>query len=379
MEKNQINATDGPTSSLPQLPDALARPLVVGIGGSAGGLQAAMALLETLGADAPVAIVLVLHLSPDHESSAAEILQRVTPLTVSQVRIRTRLEAGHVYVIAPATNLITDDGHVQPGEASRIRPSSVIDLFFRTLGEVHQERAVGIVLSGTGRDGSLGLASIKERGGLTIAQEPDDAEYAEMPQAAIATGTIDLVLSAKEIGRQLVDLAKAPRAPSSDSDADLVTDADAQADLGDDKSDEKARHDILAALRNRTRHDFRHYKRATMQRRIERRMRVNRLTSIAEYRDFVQRNPSELNPLLADLLISVTSFFRDLKSFAALQNDIIPRLMNGVTEGEEARIWVPACASGEESYSVAILIQEYADRMPQPPRVQIFATDINEA
>ncbi|MDR5852959.1 chemotaxis protein CheB [Caballeronia sp. LZ003] len=168
MEKNQINATDGPTSSLPQLPDALARPLVVGIGGSAGGLQAAMALLETLGAEAPVAIVLVLHLSPDHESSAAEILQRVAPLTVSQVRIRTRLEAGHVYVIAPATNLITDDRHVQPGEASRNRPSSVIDLFFRTLGEVHQERAIGIVLSGTGRDGSLGLASIRSEEGSRL-------------------------------------------------------------------------------------------------------------------------------------------------------------------------------------------------------------------
>ncbi|MDR5798501.1 CheR family methyltransferase [Caballeronia sp. LZ001] len=379
MEQDQQNAGDGRAGSLPLLPDASARPLVVGIGGSAGGLQATMALLETLGAEAPLAIVVVLHLSPDHESSAAEILQRVTPLTVSQVRVRTRLEAGHVYVIAPATKLITDDGHVQPGEASRNRPSSVIDLFFRTLGEVHEERAIGIVLSGTGQDGSLGLASIKERGGLTIAQEPDDAEYGEMPQAAINTGAIDLVLSAEEIGRRLVDLARAPRSRSSDSDAALATDAGAEAEVDDDTSDEKALYDILAALRNRNKHDFRHYKRATVQRRIERRMRVNRLTSIAEYRDFVRRNPGELSPLLADLLISVTSFFRDQSSFSALQNDLIPNLMNSVPAGEEARIWVPACASGEESYSVAILIQEYADRMPQPPRVQIVATDINEA
>ncbi|MDR5798024.1 CheR family methyltransferase [Caballeronia sp. LZ008] len=379
MEKDQEDVAQGGAGSLSALQDAQARPLVVGIGGSAGGLQAAMSLLETLGADVPVAIVVVLHLAPDHESSAAEILQRVTPLTVSQVRARTLLEPGHVYVIAPATNLITDDGHVQPGEGSRKRPSSVIDLFFRTLGEVHQESAVGIVLSGTGRDGSLGLAHIKERGGLTIAQTPDDAEHGEMPRAAIATGSVDLVLTADEIGRRLIHLAKSPRARLSESEATVPSDLGAESGSDDDKSAEKALHDILAALRVRTRHDFRHYKRATVRRRVERRVRVNRLASIAEYRDFVRSDPAEPGPLLADMLISMTSFFRDPKAFDALQDEIIPCLMDNVEAGEEARVWIPACASGEESYSIAILIQEYADRMPQPPRVQIFASDINEA
>ncbi|MDR5777418.1 MULTISPECIES: CheR family methyltransferase, partial [unclassified Caballeronia] len=177
----------------------------------------------------------------------------------------------------------------------------------------------------------------------------------------------------------MVDLARAPRGRSSDSVAALATDAGAEAEVDDDSSDEKALQDILATLRNRNKHDFQHYKRATVQRRIERRMRVNRLTSIAEYRDFVRRNAGELSPLLADLLISVTSFVRDPTSFATLAEEVISHLMNSVSAGEEARIWVPACASEEESYSVAILIQEYADRMPQPPRVQIFATDINEA
>jgi two-component system CheB/CheR fusion protein len=365
------------TSSADAIFESKPVPMVVGIGGSAGALSALMALLESLDGDAPLAIVVVLHLSPDHESSAVEILQRVTPLSVSQVRTRTLLQAGHVYVIAPGMNLITKDGHVQPDGGKPKRPSAVVDLFFRTLADVHAESAVGIVLSGTGRDGALGLSQINERGGLTIAQAPEDCEHPEMPRAAIATG-VDLVLPAAEIGKRLVELARFPRSPVPLQPAEGAPPPD-EPIVAEDPSPDRAVHDILAALRIRTRHDFRHYKRATVMRRLERRVQVHRLAGIQEYRDFVRAHPEELGPLLADMLISVTNFFRDPKAFEVLQRDVIRPLLESVSAGDEARVWVPACASGEESYSVAILLQEIADGMQQPPPIQLFASDINDA
>lgn len=351
--------------------------MVVGIGGSAGGLPALMNLLEALDGSTSMAVVVVLHLAPDQESYAAEILQRITPMVVLQVKRRTLLEAGHVYVIAPGTDLITDDGHVQPSAGSTKRPSSVIDLFFRTLGEVHGQHSIGIVLSGTGRDGALGISRIKEGGGFTIAQSPEDCEHSDMPRAAIATDTIDLVLPAAEIGRRLIQLAQLSASGS------VLQSVTQNASLGgsastEDSSPEQALQDVLTALRVRTRHDFRNYKRPTLMRRMERRMQINGLTSIEAYRDLVRKEPKELTPLLADLLISVTQFFRDPPAFTALQSQVVPEIMENLVEGQELRVWITACASGEESYSVAILMQEYADRMAYQPHMLIFATDINE-
>ena len=371
-------AADGGEEQAAERHDHAQGLIVAGIGGSAGALGALMPLLESLGGDVPLAIVVVLHLAPDHESNAAEILQRATPLIVTQVRNKTALQAGHVYVIAPGMNLITQDGHIQPAQASGKRPSLVIDLFFRTLAEIYRERAVGIVLSGTGRDGSLGLSAIKECGGLTFAQATDDCEHADMPSAAIATGSVDLILPAAEIGKRLADVARFPREPISSIGPVEGTRLATSKHRVDDQSSQRAFKDVLTALRVRTRHDFRHYKPATVMRRLERRMQVNKLTSMEAYRDYVRKNPDELEPLLADMLISVTNFFRDPEAFEALQRDVIPHLMEGLAGQEEARVWVPACASGEESYSIAILFQEYADRMQKPPRIQIFASDINE-
>ncbi len=356
-----------------------ATPLIVGIGGSAGALQSLLALLESLGDEPGLAMVVVLHLSPDHESHAVEILQRATPMVVQQVRERTKLEGGRIYVIAPGTKLVTDDGHVQPGEASPERPSSVIDLFFRTMGEVHRDNSVGVVLSGTGRDGSLGVMHIKECGGLTIGQALDDCEHADMPRAAQASGGIDLMLSAADIGRRLAELARSPHPLSLDAALENIASAQVAVSLSSRESAEQAFHDILAALRLRTRHDFRHYKRATILRRLERRIQVNGLSSIPAYRDFVRDHPDELGPLLADMLISVTNFFRDPLAFETLQRDVIPPILESIPAGEEARIWIPACASGEEGYSIAIAMQEHAERMRQAPRLQVFASDINEA
>jgi two-component system CheB/CheR fusion protein len=349
-------------------------PIVVGIGGSAGALGALMSLLEALG-HAPIAVVVVLHLSPDHESHAVEILQRITPLKVTQVVSRTALQAGHVYVLAPGMNLVTDDGHVQPAHAGTQRPSFVIDRFFRSLAEVHRDRAIGVVLSGTGSDGSLGLTHVKECGGLTIAQSPDDCEHAQMPEAAIDSGHVDLRLSAADIGKRIADIALGGSPRGGDQPLSPAPDADER--TADDS--ERAFHDILAALRVRTRHDFRPYKRATLMRRLERRMQIGRLPTIQAYRDHVRSNPDELVPLLADFLISVTNFFRDGLAFEAVQRDIIAPILQDMPAGEEVRVWVPACASGEEAYSIAILLQEHADRMPRPPRMQLFASDISEA
>lgn len=352
-------------------------PLVVGIGGSAGALQALITLLQSLGSESRLAIVVVLHLSPDHESHAVEILQRHTPLVVEQVTERTWLRHGHVYVIAPGTWLITEDGHIQPGEASSTRPSAVIDLFFRTLAEVHRENAVGVVLSGTGRDGSLGLKHIKERGGVTIGQAIEDCEHADMPRAAQSSGGVDLMLAASDIGKRLSQLADLPhpRPGLSSMDDDLAEDGPS----GAGEESDRAFHEILAALRVRTRHDFRHYKRATLHRRLERRIQVNGLSDISAYLEFVRGRPQELSALLADMLISVTNFYRDPPAFEALRLDVIPRVLEAIPEDEEARIWIPACASGEESYSVAIAFQEYIDHTQRPRRLQVFASDINDA
>jgi len=351
-------------------------PLIVGIGGSAGAIPALTAMLETLGGDVPLAIIVALHLSPDHESHMAEILQRASGLTVSQVRERTRIEGGHVYVIAPCTHLITEDGHLQPIEAGNKRPHGVVDTFFRSLAEAHRENAVGVVVSGTGRDGSLGLLQIKEYGGLTLAQSVDDCEHGDMPAAAGAAGAVDLMLSAPEIGRRLRQLAFAPHPVAGALAPELSTN-----DEGADphQAAEHALVDLLTSLRLRTRHDFRNYKRATILRRLERRIQVHGLANVAEYHDFVRDNPDEFGPLLSDMLISVTNFFRDPDAFQALQHEVIPQVMNANPPGDEVRIWIPACASGEEAYSVAILLQECADRMRHPPKVQVFASDINDA
>lgn len=350
-------------------------PAVVGIGGSAGGLQALMGVLEQLDSSFPAAIVVVLHLSPDHQSHATEILQRVTTLKVSQVTARTLLEPGHVYVIAPGTNLITDDGHVQPADAAPTHPSAVIDRFFRTLAEVHRERAIAVVLSGTGCDGALGITHVKEFGGLAVVQQLESCEHDDMPKAAVATKVVDLILSPAEIGKRLTALVSSPARTLASKPV-----GEGGADVGSEEDgDERAYQEVLSALRVRTRHDFKNYKRATVRRRLERRMQLNGLASLQAYRDFLQKNPEEFAPLLADLLISVTSFFRDPPAFETLQGEVLPGLMERVHPDGELRVWVAACASGEESYSVAILLQEQADRMRSPPHLQIFASDISAA
>jgi len=367
-----------PKSENAGIPSDLPFP-VVGVGASAGGLVALKTLLESLPANSGMAFVVVVHLSPRHESSADKLLQRATRMPVVQVVEPTRIECNRVYIISPANDLEMNDGYLRIRSAVRPYGKHVaIDRFFRTLAEVHQDRGIGIVLSGTGSDGTVGISSIKEQGGVTLAQLPEDAEYGDMPRHAIATGNVDFVLPVADIGQQLLRLWQNARnielPPQPGLPAHVVRSGEFH------RADEEALRDIIRLLSVRTGHDFHHYKRATVLRRIERRLQVNLLKDIHAYRDFLERHNEETAALLSDMLISVTNFFRDREAFEAIERDVIPQLFAQRREnGEPVRVWVPACASGEEAYSLAMLLCDEADRYPSPPPIQVFATDIDEA
>jgi two-component system CheB/CheR fusion protein len=351
---------------------------VVGIGASAGGLVALKRFFEHLPAETGMAFVIVLHLSPKHESTADQILARCTRMPVLQVRERVPIEPNHVYVISPQNDLRMDDGQLAVAPSQRPRGQHVaIDLFFRTLGEVHGDRAIAVVLSGTGADGSVGITRVKEHGGVTLAQSPEDCEYEDMPRNAITTGRVDFVLPAADLPQKLIDLWKnaqrieLPPAPEAHGHI-APTPPDTRPDT------EQALRDILDMLAARSGHDFRHYKRATVLRRIERRLQVSMLPDLPAYRDFLRANPEETARLLDDMLISVTNFFRDREAFEALEREVIPALFAEHVADEQVRVWVPACATGEEAYSVAMLLADHAATMAAPPGFQVFASDIDE-
>ncbi|MDL5367495.1 chemotaxis protein CheB [Xanthomonas sp. NCPPB 2654] len=351
---------------------------VVGIGASAGGLAAVSALLTNLPADNGMAFVVILHLSPKHESSADRFLQRSTRMPVIQVTQPQRIERNHIYVISPSVDLVMNDGSLIVQDATRPRGRhTAIDTFFRTLALAHRDRAVGVVLSGTGADGSVGIAALKEHGGVTLAQAPDDSEYDDMPRNAIASGFVDFVLPAVEMPPKLLQLWHNAR--------EIVLPVKGEIDepmmakkVRASRGDEEALRDILSMLSSRTGHDFHHYKRATVLRRIERRLQVNLLKDIGSYRDFLADNEAETAALLSDMLISVTNFFRDREAFEALERDIVPGLLERGRDSGSVRVWTPGCATGEEPYSVAMLLSDEAARSDSPPAIQVFATDIDE-
>ncbi len=348
---------------------------VVGIGASAGGLSALLEFFEALPAHTSMAFVVVVHLAPDHASNLAGLLQKATGMPVMEVTSATPIEPDHVYLIAPSLELTMVDDYLRvaphrPEESGR---RAAIDLFFRTLAEAHRERAIGIVLSGAGSDGSVGLSRIKEMGGVTLAQDPSEAEYDSMPRNAIATGMVDFVATAAEMPQRLMDLwltAKEIHLPLVDNDErqeDLVSEAA-----------ERALREIMIILRTRTAHDFRHYKRATVLRRIERRLQVNGITDLQAYRDYLHLHPEETQALLQDMLISVTNFFRDKEAFDVLDREVLPRFFDGRGEQDRIRVWSVGCATGEEAYSVAMLLQERSLKSAEGISFQVFATDIDE-
>lgn len=356
---------------------------VVGIGASAGGLQAIKLFFENMPQETGMAFVIVLHLSPDHQSIADKIIQQSTKMPVLQVTQTVPIEKNHVYVISPAQQLAMNDGYLKISPAvSTLDRHAAIDLFFRDLANVHRERAFCVVLSGSGSDGAVGLSRIKEQGGVTLAQSPEDAEFDGMPRAAIETRMVDLVLPVVDMPQKILELWRNSQAITLPSANDsklrsLVPSTEQEAAIA-----EQRLHDILTDLRTSTGHDFKHYKRATVLRRIERRMQVTTQPDLGSYYSYLQNTPEEAKALLGDMLIGVTNFFRDREAFEALERDVLPQLVHAVAtlhpEKEELRVWSAGCSTGEEVYSLAIMLDDLLQVEGSKAKLQLFATDIDE-
>lgn len=346
---------------------------VVALGGSAGGIRALVSFFATVPADSGLAYVVVLHLAAEHESTLTELLQRGAALPVVQVQGTMAIAANHVYVIPPGRSLRALGGHLHLGELRSDRGRHVaVDMFFRTLADTHGSRSAAIVLSGADGDGALGIKRVKERGGLTVAQDPTQAEHDGMPRSAIATGMVDWVLPVEDMADRLLHYFRQEhrlRLPPEDGTLTAVQ----RPTAGDDES---ALRDVLAFLRTRTGRDFSNYKRATILRRIGRRMQVNGIDDLSGYLDCLRTRSGEASALLQDLLISVTNFFRDAECFAALGLQI-PLLLANKGPNDALRVWVAACATGEEAYSIAMMLSEGARLMASPPLIQIFASDLD--
>lgn len=349
---------------------ASAPPMVVAIGASAGGITALKTLFSLLPTDAGVAYVVVLHLSPSHESHLAAILQSETSMPVSQVVGPTTLEPDHVYVNPPDRHLEVLDGKLEL-VASSPTPGrrNTIDLLFCSLAAAMSgDRIVCILLSGTGSDGTVGLWHVREVGGTAIVQDPEEAEYNAMALSAIAAGGADLIVRIADMPGHLMTIAHRPA-------VDL--DIDDEAPEATSRVDATSLAAILTTVRERTGHDFSGYKPATLLRRILRRIGVRGVGSLREYADAIAVDAEEAAVLSRDFLISVTSFFRDPEAFDALEQTVIPRLFAGKGASDTVRVWVAGCATGEEAYSVGMLLCEHADRLNEPPRLQVFASDID--
>lgn len=341
---------------------------VVGIGASAGGLEAFEQFFAHMPAatESGMAIVLVQHLDPTHKSILSDLVKQYTRMQVHEVEDGVAVEPNCVYIIPPNKDMALLHGtlHLMDPDAPRgLRLP--IDFFFRSLAQDQRERAICIVLSGTGTDGTLGLKAIKEMGGMAMAQDPESAKYDGMPRSAIATGLVDYILPAREMPEQLIAYVQHAfgRAPRKAPDAVPKT-----ADL---------HKKIFVLLRAQTGHDFSYYKQNTVRRRIERRLALLQIEKLDAYVRYLQKNSLEVEALFRELLIGVTSFFRDPEAFEVLAEQAIPRLLTGKRSGEPLRVWVPGCSTGEEAYSIAMLLQEQVMAKRPDLKIQVFATDID--
>ena len=350
----------------PELPSK-PEPTVVGIGASAGGLSALKIFLEHVPADSGLAFVVVVHLSPDHESHLAELLQSHARFPVEQVSRDILLEPNHVYIIPPNANLNAIDTHLRLTKLEERRQERApIDHFFHTLAKTHDGHAIAVVLTGTGSDGTLGVKDIKANGGVVIVQDPTEAEYDGMPQSAIATGLVDFVLPVAEIPKSILRFDRIqPRLPLPSESEEVSQD------------ERVLLHKVFAQLRVRTDRDFSRYKRSTVLRRISRRMQLNYIEDLDHYVERLRERPEEVRALADDLLITVTHFFRDAEVFERLEKTEMARLFAKKGAAGNVRVWSVGCATGEEAYSLAILLVEEAGRHGAPPLIQVFASDLH--
>lgn len=336
---------------------------VVGIGASAGGLEAIGELLAALPEPTGMAFLVVQHLAPAHHSLLSEILSKKTSMPVAEVRDGMSIAPDHVYIIPPNTllSLAADVLHLEP-RAEGPQPSMPVDVLFHSLAEQRGHNAIGVVLSGSGSDGARGVQAIKEAGGITLAQDEASASFSGMPKSAAGTGCVDFVLNPREMGETLARIGKHPY---------LNTGTTA-------KAGEDAFTRAFRLLRESSSVDFTHYKRGTIERRLGRRMALHHLDDLTAYVDLLQDDPSELQALAQDLLIGVTSFFRDPAGLEALEQTVFPALMEGRSPKDALRIWVPGCASGEEVYSIAIGLLEFLGGRGIALPIQIFGSDVSE-
>lgn len=352
------------TSSLSPPTDAFP---IIGIGASAGGLEALEQFLRSVPADGGMAFVVVQHLDPTHKGLLPELLQRATVLPVERVADRVKVRPNHVYVIPPNRDLSLMRGALHLFEPAASRGLRLpIDFFFRSLAEDQRERSAGVILSGMGSDGTLGLRAIKEMAGVTLVQEPASAKFDGMPRSAIDAGLADIVAPPEQLYARLVAYLQ---------HASSVVRSEPILDERDQSSLDK----VLILLRTQTGHDFSLYKKSTLYRRIERRMGLHQLDKIAHYVRFLQENPAERDLLFKELLIGVTSFFRDPAAWVQLRDQIIPMLLAARPAGGPLRAWAAGCSTGEEAYSLGIAFKEALEQVGPPKTfsLQIFATDLD--
>ena len=343
---------------------------VVGIGASAGGFEAVGTVLKHLPTDTGMSFVVVMHLDPHHKSKLTELLSRGTAMPVREIRDGLSIEPNHVYILPPNHDAIMWEKClrlVRRPESERLHLP--IDHFFISLAAQQGEGAIGVVLSGTGTDGTAGLSAIKAEAGISFAEAENSAKYFGMPGSAIEAGCVDAVLAAKDIARELARIARHP-----------FIRPRAKAKVGKpfpESTDALGK--IFFLLKQKWTVDFSLYKPSTLRRRISRRMVLQRIERLEDYVTLLRANPSELEALFHDLLINVTSFFRDKAAYTAIKKRLVPRIFKGKPEGGEVRVWVPGCATGEEAYSLAMCLSEEIARSARNLKLQIFGTDLSEA
>ncbi len=339
---------------------------IVGIGASAGGLEAFEAFFRACLPDMGMAFVLVSHLAPDHHSLLTEILQRCTVIPVTEAIDQIKVTPNHIYIIPPNRDMAILNGALQLSLPDQARGRRMpIDGFLRSLADDQAENAVGIILSGTASDGTLGLCAILDAGGVCMVQTPETAKYDGMPQSAIHAGCATHILCVEEMPSMLIKLA---RRPSFRQKVPSILSRDAKNKLTP----------ILLQIRSHTGHDFSLYKKSTLNRRVARRMVLHHIDDLTMYARFLKHNPHEIQALFKELLINVTCFFRDAEAFVTLKQDILPALLADKADDYVFRVWVAACASGEEAYSIAMVLREVMEERQQFFKVQIYATDIDD-
>lgn len=339
---------------------------IVGLGASAGGLEAFQQFLKKVPPDSGIAFVLVPHLDPNHASMMSDLLRRYTTMEVIEAQDNVVVKPDMVYIIPPKKDIAIHKGALlltNPEEPRGLRMP--IDFFFRSLAEDRGERAIGIILSGTGTDGTMGVRAIREAGGMSMVQDETSAKYIGMPRSAINTGLVDYILPVEKMPEQLISYISRSypkKRPKPDELKEIPV----------------SYRKVLSMIRLKTGHDFSYYKKSTIFRRIERRMNVHETKDINSYLKYLQEHPEEITMLFKELLIGVTNFFRDAEAFDILKKKGLPAVLGDKPEGYQVRVWVPGCSTGEEVYSIIILLREYMDEVRKEFKIQVFGTDIDE-